>query len=386
MPAVETRTTKRGDLRYFVRFRAAGQQSSLTFATPAEAQRFAADVEQRGGDWALDNYLAEQADADEMTLDEWAQRFFEASTVSPGTLDNYRRDWRRRWKPHLGHMKLSRITREDIVAALKAQTGAPKTVENAWGSLTTILKTAVADRHLDRSPHVGIRLPRHEVTDTTEHRYMTATELQQVIADTPTHYQPLMWMLVGTGMRWGEATALLVGDVDLAAKTVRVTKAWKRDRANARWYVGAPKTPKSRRTITLPNETVEAVRPLVKGRGRGELLFTNARGEWVKHQTFYREHWRARERKVYVDGQARVVRVGCTANVADPRPRIHDIRHSHVALLIAAGVGLPVIQARLGHEKITTTIDTYGHLLPDLQVAAADAASRILGTRPPAIG
>jgi integrase len=70
---------------------------------------------------------------------------------------------------------------------------------------------------------------------------------------------------------------------------------------------------------------------------------------------------------------------GSTTSLADPRPRIHDLPHTHVALLVAAGVSLPVIQARLGHERFTTAIDTYGSLLPDLQIAAADAASRALG-------
>lgn len=47
-----------------------------------------------------------------------------------------------------------------------------------------------------------------------------------------------------------------------------------------------------------------------------------------------------------------------------PRFRFHDLRHTHVAWLVAGGAPLPHIQARLGHESITTTIDTYGHLLP----------------------
>jgi hypothetical protein len=59
--------------------------------------------------------------------------------------------------------------------------------------------------------------------------------------------------------------------------------------------------------------------------------------------------------------------------------RFHDLRHTHVAWLIAGGVPLPHIQARLGHESITTTIDTYGHLLPiggDLISQVVDTALR----------
>lgn len=377
MPTVQTRTTSTGATRFYVRIRADGRQTTVTFDTRPEALRFARDCENRGAQRALDDWYAEEELAAEMTLDEWATRHFAALTnVGPATLAGYRRDWERRWHPHLGHLKLSQIGREEIARALKAQTGADKTVANAWGVLASMLKTAVADGHLDRSPAAGVKLPRRTSHERAEHRYLTAAEIRQVITDTPERYKPLVWTLAGTGARWGEVTALTVGDVDLAARTISITKAWKRDPA-ASWYVGPTKTRRSKRTVTLPAEVVEALEPLVAGRKRGELVFTNRNGDPVKHQPFYREHWVPRTRKS--DG----ARVGCTANLADPRPRIHDLRHTHVALLIAGGVSLPVIQARLGHEKITTTIDTYGHLLPDLQVAAADAASRALG-RPPA--
>jgi integrase len=360
MPKVQSRKSKTLGTRYFVRFRLNGAQTTLTFGTRPEAERFADDCERRGPQWAWDTYQADEQAAAEMTLSDWAERHFDSMPhVSPATLEGYKRDWRRRWEPHLGHMKLSRITREDVTRALAAQTGADKTIENAWGTLATMLKTAVLDRHIDRSPATGVKLGRRTTHEKAEHRYLTPPEILQVVEDTPERYKPLVWTLAGTGMRWGEATALLVGDVDLEARTIRVTKAWKRDREKG-WYVGPPKTEKAKRTITLPGEVVVALEPIVRGRGRRELLFTNRDGNPVKHQPFYREHWTK----------------ACTRNLAEPRPRIHDLRHSHVAILIAGGAGLPVIQHRLGHEKITTTIDTYGHLMPDLHVAAAEITSR----------
>jgi len=60
------------------------------------------------------------------------------------------------------------------------------------------------------------------------------------------------------------------------------------------------------------------------------------------------------------------------------RPRIHDLRHTHASWLIAAGVPLPYIQQRLGHENISTTVDLYGHMLPDMQNATAQAASQAM--------
>ncbi|HWU22737.1 MAG TPA: tyrosine-type recombinase/integrase, partial [Nocardioides sp.] len=117
-----------------------------------------------------------------------------------------------------------------------------------------------------------------------------------------------------------------------------------------------------------PPEVVEALAPLAAGRPSRETLFLGPRGAPVRHRSFWSDVWLP----------------SCARAGLEPRPRIHDLRHSHVAWLVAAGVPLPVIQARLGHESITTTIDTYGHLLPDLQRAAADAASRVLsGVRRP---
>ena len=66
----------------------------------------------------------------------------------------------------------------------------------------------------------------------------------------------------------------------------------------------------------------------------------------------------------------------------EPRPRIHDLRHSHASILLGAGVPIHVVQVRLGHESIKTTVDTYGHLLPDAQAMAANAASVAFVNRP----
>ena len=52
---------------------------------------------------------------------------------------------------------------------------------------------------------------------------------------------------------------------------------------------------------------------------------------------------------------------------------MHDLRHSHASALIAAGIPLPVIQRRLGHESIQTTVDVYGHLAPEAYAGAASA-------------
>lgn len=368
MPGIQTRTLNDGTVRFFVRVRdpRRGKFTSKTFATEPEAAMFCRDIADRGAGWALDQLDRHRGDDAEPTLDAWAQTHFSALTKPAATtVARYRRIYAARWSPHLGSLRLSQIGRVEVARALNAQTGSDKTMLNAWGVLTHMFKTAVQDGLLTRSPTVGVTPPRRTDHETEEHRYLTHEEFAAVLAATPTYWQPLVLMLIGTGMRWGEAAALTVGDVDLEQGVVRVTKAEKQDPANpTRTVVGPTKSRKSRRTITLPGEVADAVRPLIDARRRNERLFLPPKGGPLRHRTFYRDIWL----KKCLPG----------SGIREPHPRLHDLRHTHVAWLIALGTPLPVIQARLGHEKITTTIDTYGHLLPELQKAAADAASSVL--------
>lgn len=372
MPQVNTRKNADGSRSYYVRLRdprRQNKQTSATFYTKPEAEKFCRVVDVLGPARALDDLDRDLDVANEPTLDDWAARHFAALTgITDGTRVSYQRIYARTWQPPLGAMRLSTITREDVGAAVNHLTSSDKTVRNAWGVLAGIMKAATRARLVTDNPCDGVRLPRRTEHERVEHRYLTVADFHTLIEATPGHWRPLVWMLAGTGMRWGELEALNVGDVDLADQrlgpVVRIAKSVKWDPSKAVRDVGPTKTRKSRRTVTLPNEVVEQLRPLID-RPRGHRLFLPPRGGPLRHKTFYTDIW-----------------VRAAGVVPEPRPRIHDLRHTHVAWLIAAGVPLPVIQARLGHEKITTTIDTYGHLLPDLQAAAADAWSKMLNPPP----
>lgn len=372
MPSIEERPLARGGVRYVVRVRDAerGKYTSATFATHAEADQFARDVADRGVPWALGEYRREKDLADEMTLNEWADLHFDSLTAPSGaTVRRYRRIYRECWQPDLGHMRLSQIERVHVSKALNALAGSDKTIKNKWAVLTHMLKLAAADGKIARSPTLGVKLPRRSEHEREEHRYLTHGEFWRILEATPPHWRPLIMFLAGSGCRWGEAVALTVGDVDTENSAVRITKAEKQDPDNpSKSIIGPPKSRKSRRTIGLPPETMTELEPLLAGRRRDEPLFTAPRGGTVRHRTFYRDVWRKH----------------CCARsgIAEPYPRLHDIRHSHVAWLLAAGVpgGLATIQARLGHEKIATTMDVYGHLLPELRAAADQATAAVFGS------
>jgi integrase len=189
----------------------------------------------------------------------------------------------------------------------------------------------------------------------------------------------LLDVTVGTGMRWGEVTALRVRDLRLDddVPLLIVRRAWKKIgddppprkavlHPNGKHYLGVPKSKKSIRRITLAPLVVEVLRRAVAGKGQDEFVFTAPRGGPLDHAHFYEDRWQPTVAKARKKGLL-------------SRPRFHDLRHTHAVWLISAGVPLPVIQQRLGHQSIQTTVDVYGGFLPQTSEAADAAITAALG-------
>lgn len=372
-------TAKNGTVSYKVRYR----DSSKTFYGPTakkDADEFAGLCASIGPDKAIaylrNKYAVEDGDEATPTLDAWAERYRASRTaVTDGTRHGYERTYALSFQPLIGSLPLDLITHERIATAVnalstkggKAKTGySDKTIANAHGLLSAMLKEAVAEGIIKSNPCERIKLARKTSHKSAKMFLFTHDEFANLVDHIPEHYRPLVLTLGGTGIRWGEAEALEVRDFDAEMRTLRIDKAAKWDTSKAQRDVGPTKTRMSDRTVTLPDVVVAELATLTKGRRRNERLFLAPRGGPLRHKSFWQEAWvPSCEHK--------------EVNLIDPRPRIHDLRHAHASWLIAQGVPLPVIQARLGHNSIKVTVDTYGHLSPDIQRAAADAANLSLG-------
>ncbi len=179
---------------------------------------------------------------------------------------------------------------------------------------------------------------------------------------------------VATGLRWGELTALKVKDLDLdgAVPMLTVRRAWKRNGRGAfeitdrgSTYLGKPKTKQSRRRVSLTPTTVAALRRAAAGKHTDELVFTSPEGGALNRHNFYNRRWQPARRRAREAGFTK-------------SPRFHDLRHTHAAWLLSAGVPLPVVQRRLGHQSIRITVDIYGGLLVQTHEVADDAVERAL--------
>lgn len=352
--------------RYKVRFRLHGKQTSETFERKKDADQFATWLDAVGAQGALDLLWQGEQDAAVPSLDELAEDHISLLTgVTDGTKLTYRRLWQRTWGPLLGKVPAHRVTEDDVRRAVGVleRRYSRKSLENQRGLLAAVLGRAVEKGYLHKNPTKGIRLSRASEVDQTEMRLITPEEWLGIEDRVAAHYLPFVRFLAATGCRWGEAVAITVGDVALPNIRIRRALKWSPDSNRT---VGPTKTRKSNRTIALPVELHDEIREACRDKKRDDLVFTAPRGGAILHRTFWSRVWLP------------------AVEHMDPRPRIHDIRHSHVSWLLALGIPPNVVQARLGHESIKTTVDTYGHLLPDAQVRAADAVASVFHR--PAIG
>jgi integrase len=150
------------------------------------------------------------------------------------------------------------------------------------------------------------------------------------------------------------AAGLRRGRVDLDHGMVEVAEVV--TEVSGYLHFGPPKTRAGYRRIGLPYVVVEALTEQLAGPGSGDdLVFVGPQGGTLRLARFRHRVWRPATRAAGLDGL-----------------RIHDLRHTAVALWIAAGANPKEVAARAGHTSVSFTLDRYGHLYPDADQALRD--------------
>lgn len=349
-----------------------GKQTTRTMATRRDADELADFLTANGNSFAPAAQAASRLRSGAPSVDAViAAHIDQLTAIGPGTRARYRRMAARHIRPVLGAVPVDTLTRRDVAAWLNGMAGAAKTKKNVQALISGSLSTVVTEGVVAGNVAKGVQPPRGEAV--REAVFLTRSELALIVDALPPRSALLAEFLSGTGLRFGEATALLGADLTLpdtpsagadgaaGRGVVTVSKAWKTDPdADGRSVVGAPKTQRGRRTVTLPGRLAQQLAEHLEHHEIGPrgLVFPSVHGGRLSIQELHRAWGPALDE---LGDQLRA------------RPRIHDLRHTHASWLIAAGVPLTVIQRRLGHESIKTTSDRYGHLADDADAAAAAA-------------
>lgn len=386
LASIRARKLASGAPRFQVQFRIDGKVTGETFADLDSARAFAQMVDRVGGAAAREIRNARSTpNIKSMTLAQWTDRFLTASNGMVGgmtdrTLSDYKKIAARSFLQILGEYPVSEIDSDHVgqwiewqesqLAHQSALPLAAKTVRNYQGLLSSVLAAAVDRGHAKRNWARGASISEGRAREPV---FLSHREFGVILRFIPAYYRPLTTFLAMTGARWSEATAIEWRDLsfDSSPVTVRINKAWKKS-ADGVMRIGQTKTRKSRRTLSLDSETVRVLGPPGLPEQR---VFVGKLGSDRIWYGRYRESIFEKAVDAALDSEQ------CASVGLEPitkRPKIHDLRHTHASWLIADNVPLPIIQARLGHESITTTIDRYGHLAPESMATTALVVGGIL--------
>lgn len=274
--------------------------------------------------------------------------------LKPSTIRSYQSNLDSHIEPFFGARQLAEVTLASVQEFIKALLGkglSAKTIGNVIVILKEMFKHAVQWGHLDANPVQYVERPRGE---DKEMDVFTPDEIRRLLNAQEEPLRTLLLTTVLTGMRQGELFGLQWEDIDFARHQVHVRRSL--------WHgtLGTPKSRRSRRAIDMPPTLEQALKQLSTTR-RSEFVFCSERGTPLDADNFrHREFPAALQR-------AELRRI-----------RFHDLRHTYTSLLIAHGAHPKYIQAQLGHASIQTTLDRYGHLMPQLHQAEAQKLDQLV--------
>jgi integrase len=291
-------------------------------------------------------------------------------TVRPRTYASYRQMIRLHVNDDIRRLPLAKLTPQHVQALLnaKSQEGlSPRSVQYLRAILRRALTQAVRWGMVARNVAALSDAPR--VERATFEPFSPEEARAFLVAVRGNRLEALYTVAMALGLRQGEALGLRWQDIDFSRGTMRVVMQMQR--IDGRLTLVEPKTKESRRTMSLPTIAIQAlhehrVRQLEERLSAGErwqdhgLVFCTTRGTPICAVNLSREYHRLLGRH----GLRRI--------------RFHDLRHTCATLLLVQGVDPRVIMDLLGHSQISTTMDIYAHVMPDLRKEAANKMDEVL--------
>lgn len=299
-----------------------------------------------------------------ITLSNYLDRYLTdvaANTLRPKTLEAYEYLVRLHLKPELGMIKLTAL-RPDQVQNLYS-----KKLSSGLSRRTVQFIHSVLHKSLDQAFRWGL-ITRNvcDLVDPPSVKRQSPTTLgiEQVkhllatIKDDRMY--PILALAVSCGLREGEVLGVHYEDIDWNSNTIHICHA-------VQYLIGKglnitePKTDKARRTISVPDFVMEALKDNCDSQNINQgLIFKTSNGTPYSPRNLIRYFKQALEKSEL------------------PEIRFHDLRHTAATLLLSAGIHPKVVQEMLGHSQINLTLDTYSHVLPSMQKEASQKMNGLL--------
>ncbi len=311
-------------------------------------------------------------------LSQWLKNYASVN-LAPHTVEGYESIINRHLIPNLGNILLTQLRPEVIQSYISEKLSkgrinyegglSSRTVRHHIVCLHTALQNAVKMGLLFRNPVDAITIPkssRHEIQTMNENDIHKFLEVAH-----NTQYYALFYTAIFTGMRRSELLALRWQDVDLLLLQCSINRSLHQIKGG-KIVFRQPKTDKSRRLIALSPSLSRLLQEYRTSQdilresldyprlSESDLVFCHHDGKPFLPNTVS-HNWEKLVRKA---GLSHI--------------RLHDARHTHASLMLKQGIHPKIVQERLGHSSIQITLDTYSHVAPGLQQAAANKFDEIV--------
>ena len=341
---------------------ASGIQRAKTFDRKADAQAHMAAIvtAKRTGHLATEPTTMTIA----ALADEWLAA--KTGTVSASTIETYRRDLDRYILDAFGGTRAAKLTPSAIQKWLSAELAAgyaPSSVHRHYRILRSMFAWAVKMKLMVENPCDPVTPPKVPRTDL---EVFTVEQVEKIASVITPRYRAFVLIAAYGGLRFSELVGLRRRDID--GPTITVNGQLRI--VNGEWVRTEPKTAAGRRRVTLPPSVAAEVAAHLDeftGPEPDDLVFTNQHGRPVG-PSFRGNNW---PEACTAAGMGRRT-IKNHKPAYEGVPRFHDLRHTSVALAIAAGAHPKAIQQRAGHSSIGVTMDTYGHLMAGMDAELAD--------------
>lgn len=309
--------------------------------------------------------------------EEWKAKYAKKH-LAPKTYETYISYYNKRILPALGHLRIDQINSLQILNFLEElqKNGARSdgksgglssgTIQYYHRILRNIFKRAVEWQVIKTSPAEHVKKPKNEAKKASVYTVEQVHELMEYIRNEDMKWKMIVTLAITTGMRRGEIIALEWQHFDLEKGKLYVQQTLTYTKEDGHLFK-APKTKNSIRTLSLSPDIVDQLKKYkqIKNRekirngdswqgGEHFLLFSTDVGKPM-HPSSITSWWSKKLKKYKL-----------------PHISFHQLRHTSATFLINQGVHMKTISARLGHSKIGTTMDIYGHALESADEAAAN--------------
>jgi integrase len=358
--------SQRSNGSYRAQVSSSGKRVSATFRTKAEAQKWIRDQLsklERGFDFQ----------GSKITLGEYLPQWLENSKTAlrDKTAHQYSQVMKKHIIPHLGSIALKDLrlaSIEKYYADLLRSGVGTRTVRICHNILHKALDKALHYGLVTYNPAHGATLPRYT------HSEMQVLDEDQVsqflVAAQSSPYAALYQLAVTTGMRQGELFGLKWADLQWGKGVLHLQRQVQKVPGQG-WSFVEPKTQAGRRTIKLGEGTLQVLR------GHRECqaqLKEKAGDRWQENDLVFPNSVGnpGDPSNLRIDFERTLTRAGLV------KIRFHDLRHTAASLLLNNNVPVFVVSRMLGHSKPSTTLDIYGHLYHESQVAAAEIMDKLV--------